>query len=326
MLFMESALQRPSTRHRTARRRPAWRLRHWLPFWLILPTILTLLVIQVYPGLYTIWLSFHERQPSGWEYVATKNYSRLWNMSLFVESIGHTVVFLIGFVLLTLVAGLGIALLLNRKLRLSGLYITLLYIPWVIADIIAGIVWRLLVVPDYGLLSGITQNPTLFPPNGLSILTAVPPRPWFGDFPFPPAPAMIYLILASCWRALPFITILLLAAMQTVPHEVVESSRIDGANRRQVLRFIILPLILPTLVVALFSLTLSGMNGVGMVFTLTGGGPGTSTEVLSYLLYSLGWGQRYFGRAAAVAMLIAVVNWLLIVGTLRFSRFKEREG
>lgn len=112
--------------------------------------------------------------------------------------------------------------------------------------------------------------------------------------------------------------------MQTISHEIIESSRIDGANRFQVLRFIILPLILPTLVVALFSLTLSGMNGVGMVFTLTGGGPGTATEVLSYLLYSIGLGERQFGRAAAVAMLIAVVNWLLIIGTLRFSRVEER--
>jgi len=307
-------------------RKRSHRFRHWLPFWLILPTILVLLVIQVYPGLYTIWLSLHERQPSGWEYVGTKNYARLWNMSLFTESVGHTVVFLVGFVLLTLVAGLGIALLLNQKVRLSGLYITLLYIPWVIADIIAGIVWRLLVAPDYGILSGLTQNPALFPPNGLSILTAVPARPWFGDFPFPPAPAMVYLIIASCWRALPFITILLLAAMQTIPSEIMESSRIDGANRWQVVRFITLPLILPTLVIALFSLTLSGMNGVGMVFTLTGGGPGTSTEVLSYLLYSIGWGQRQFGRAAAVAMLIAVVNWLLIVGTLRVSRVEERNS
>lgn len=322
---MDSALPLPATRQQKVRKRRSGFFRQWLPFWLILPTIVTLLVIQVYPGLYTIWLSFHERQPSGWAYVATKNYTRLGNMSLFTESVGHTLVFLVGYVLLTLAAGLGIALLLNRKLRLSSFYITLLYIPWVIADIIAGIIWRLLVVPDYGVLSGLTQNPNLFPPNGLSILTAVPPRPWFGDFPFPPAPAMIYLILASCWRALPFITILLLAAMQTISHEIIESSRIDGANRQQVLRFITLPLILPTLLVALFSLTLSGMNGVGMVFTMTSGGPGTSTQVLSYLLYSIGWGERQFGRAAAVAMLIAVVNWLLIIATLRISRVEERE-
>ncbi|MCX6050142.1 MAG: sugar ABC transporter permease [Chloroflexi bacterium] len=295
-----------------------------LPFWLILPTILVLLVTQVYPGIYTIWLSLQARQPTGWTFVGGNNYKRLFDMGQFGESVGHTVVFLVGFVVVTLVVGFLFALLLNRKLYFSGLYITLLYIPWVIADIIAGLVWRLLVVPDYGLLSGITQNPLFFPPNGLSILTAVPPRPWLGAFPFPPAPAMIYLIMASAWRALPFITLLLLAAMQTVPSEIVESSRIDGARGWQVVRFILLPLMLPTLVVALFSLTLSGMNGVGMIFSLTNGGPGTSTEVLSYLLYSIGWTQREFGRAAALAMLIAVVNWLLILGTLRVSRVEER--
>jgi ABC-type sugar transport system permease subunit len=76
--------------------------------------------------------------------------------------------------------------------------------------------------------------------------------------------------------------------------------------------------------VALFSLTLGGMNGVGMVFSLTGGGPGTSTEVLSYLLYVLGWSQLEFGRAAALALLIAVVNWALILATLRITRVEER--
>jgi multiple sugar transport system permease protein len=298
--------------------------RDYLPFWLILPTIIVLLVVQVYPALYTVWLSAQQREPSGWTYVGLENFGRLFGMGLFGESVGHTIVFLVGYASLTLVLGFIIALLLNRKLRLSAVYVTLLFIPWIIADIIAGLVFRLLVVPDYGLLSGILQNPAIFPPDGVSVLTAVPPRPWFGDFPFPPAPAMVFLILASAWRALPFITLLLLAAMQTVPSEIIESSRIDGANGWQVVRYIMVPLMLPTLVVALFSLTLSGMNGVGMVFSLTGGGPGTSTEVLSYMLYTIGWRQLAFGRAAALALIIAVINWLLITGTLRVTRLEER--
>jgi ABC-type sugar transport system permease subunit len=137
---------------------------------------------------------------------------------------------------------------------------------------------------------------------------------------------MFYLIMAAAWRALPFITLLLLASMQTVPHEIVESSRIDGANGWQVVRRIIIPMILPTLVVAVFSLTLSGMNGVGMVFSLTGGGPGTSTEVLSYLLYTIGWRQLEFGRAAALSLIIAVINWALIMMTLRVTRVEERSA
>jgi ABC-type sugar transport system permease subunit len=291
---------------------------------LLAPTIIVLLIVQVYPALYTAWLSVHERQPQGWVPVGLDNFRRILSTSLFQEAAGHTVVFLIGYVVLTLVLGFFIAEILNRRLLLAGFYLTLLFIPWILADILAGIVFRLMVVPDYGVLSGILGNPDLFPPKGLSILTAPPPSPWIGEFPFPPSPAMIYLILAATWRALPFVTLLLLASLQTIPSEVVESARIDGANSWKVIRYITIPLLLPTLVVALFSLMLGGMNGVGMVFSLTGGGPGTTTHVLSYHLYTLGWIRLRFGQAAALALMIAVVNWLLIAGTMRLTRVDER--
>jgi multiple sugar transport system permease protein len=296
----------------------------WLPFWLIAPTIIVLLIVQVYPAFYTAWLSLHEREPQGWVTVGFDNYERILNTSLFREAVGHTIVFLVGYVVVTLTLGFIIAQILKSKLRLSGFYLTLLFIPWILADILVGIVFRLLVIPDYGVLSGVLGDPNLFPPKGLSILTATRPSPWIGEFPFPPSPAMIYLILAAAWRALPFITLLLLASLQTIPSEVIESARIDGANSWKVARHITIPLILPTLVVALFSLILGGMNGVGMVFSLTGGGPGTTTHVLSYHLYTLGWGQLRFGRAAALALMIAVVNWLLIGGTMRITRVDER--
>jgi len=306
------------------RRRKESRTDKWLPFWLIAPTIIVLLIVQVYPAIYTVWLSLHEREPQGWVPVGFENFQRIFGTSLFRESVGHTVVFLVGYVLVTLVVGFVIAQILNRKLLLSGFYLTLLFIPWILADILAGIVFRLLVVPDYGVLSGILGNPNLFPPKGLSILTAPRPSPWFGEFPFPPSPAMIYLILAAAWRGLPFITLLLLAALQTIPSEVIESARIDGANGWAIARHITVPLILPTMVVALFSLILGGMNGVGMVFSLTGGGPGTTTHVLSYHLYTLGWTRLRFGQAAALALMIAIVNWLLIAGTMRLTRVDER--
>ena len=78
--------------------------------------------------------------------------------------------------------------------------------------------------------------------------------------------------------------------------------------------------------VALFSLVLGGMNGVGMVFSLTGGGPGTTTHVLSYHLFTLGWARLRFGQAAALALMIAIVNWLLIGGTMRITRVDERSA
>jgi len=304
------------------RRRPL----NLLPFWLLLPALLVLLAIQVYPLFYTLALSVQQRQRTGWEFVGSRNFELLLGSRALGESAGHTIIFLVGYTSLTLILAFFVALLLNRKSSLSGVYITLLFIPWILADIIAGVVFRLLVLPDYGLFSGILQNPALFPPNGLSVLTADAAKPWFGSFPFPPSPAMVYLILAASWRALPFTTLLLLAALQTVSNEVIESSRIDGANNWQTVRHITIPLILPTMVVALFSLTLGGINGVGMVFSLTGGGPGTSTYVLSYLLYSIGWVSLDFGRAAALALMMAVINLTLIGATLRITRVQQRSA
>lgn len=295
-----------------------------LPFWLLLPSLLILAAIQFYPGIYSILLSLQDRQAGQALWVGLRNFERILGSVAFRESVGHTLVFLVGYVTLTMLAGLGLALLFHRRLKLSGIYITLLFIPWVIADIIAGLIFGLLIVPEYGLLSPIFSNPTLFPPNGVSISSAPAPRPWIEGFPFPPAPAMYYLIFASAWRSLPFITLLMLAALQTVPREITESARIDGANGAQVLWFIILPLILPTIVVALFNLMLGGINGIGLVFTLTRGGPGTATEILSMLLYAIGFGRLEFGRAAALAVIMAAINLLLIGLTLRVSRTEER--
>ena len=147
------------------RRRKESRTDKWLPFWLIAPTILVLLIVQVYPAIYTIWLSLHEREPQGWVPVGLENYQRIFGTSLFREAVGHTVVFLVGYVVLTLALGFIIAQILKNKMLLSGFYLTLLFIPWILADILAGIVFRLLVTPDYGVLSGILGNPDLFPPR-----------------------------------------------------------------------------------------------------------------------------------------------------------------
>ena len=282
-------------------------------------------VIQFYPGFYSIWLAFQDKQAGVNKFIGLRNFERILDSAAFKESVGHTLVFLVGYILFTMTVSFGVALLLNRKMKLSGVYLTLLFIPWVIADIIAGLVWGLLVVPGYGTFSPILSNTTLFPPNGISIGSDPPPPQLISGFPFPPAPAMIYLIIASAWRALPFITLLILAALQTVPREVVESARIDGANGSQALRFITLPLILPTLIIAMFNLVLGGMNGVGMVFSLTRGGPGTATEVLSFLLYQIGFSRLEFGRAAALSVFIAVVNLILITGILRISRTQTQE-
>ncbi len=290
-----------------------------LPFWLLLPALLFIGFVQVYPGLYTFYLSVNDVEAGKRAYVGLQNFQRVFSSSEFGQSIGHTVIFLVGYVALTLISGFIVAQILNRKMKLAPLYLTLIFIPWVLSDVIVGYVWKLYVDPGTGLLWQFFNAPA-FGLNGQPLLIASPAPPILPNVPFPPAPAMLYLIGAASWKALPFTTLLLLAALQTVPREVIESSRIDGANGWNTFRLITLPLILPTILVTLFNLTLGGMNGVGMVFSLTGGGPGTATEVLSYLLYSIGFGRLQFGQAAALSVFIFVINLLLILFSLRISR------
>lgn len=291
-----------------------------LPFWLLLPTLLVVLTVQFYPAFYTFFLSTQDFQAGKQVYVGLRNFERVFNTSDFSTSIYVTIFFLVVYMAVTLVASFVIALLLNRRLRLSPLYLTLIFVPWVLSDVIVGLIFRLYIVPDYGLLAGFFANPHLFgPPHGISILTTPQPMPIIPGVPFPPAPALVYLTLATAWKAIPFTTLLILAALQTVPREVLESASMDGASGLSAFRFITFPLVLPTMVVALFNLTLTGINSVGMVFSLTGGGPGNSTEILSYLLYSIGFGSLEFGRAAALSVVMTVINLALIGLALRIS-------
>jgi ABC-type sugar transport system permease subunit len=306
-------------------RRPNRPFANWFPFWLLLPSLLIIAAIQLYPTIYTLILSTQQVEPGTGRqlFVGVDNFRRLFNSSGFSRSLVHTSVFLVGYVVLTLGASFGLALLLKQRLRLTPFYTTLLFIPWIISDVVAGVVWRLFVVPEYGLFAPFFANPDLFgEPNGISILTSVPSQA-NPNFPWPPAPALLFLIVAAAWKILPFTTLLILGALQTVSKEVQESAKIDGATNWQLLRFITLPLIRSMLAITLFYLILGGINGVGLVFSLTGGGPGTATEVVSYLLYSIGFSRLDFGLAGALSVFIALLNFGLISLTLKLSAAYE---
>lgn len=292
-----------------------------LPFWLLLPGLLIIGAIQLYPSLYTFYLGFQRIEPGTGQYAfrGLDNFARLLTTRQFHESLVHTAIFLIGYCTLTLGCALGIALLLRQRVKFNALYITLIFVPWVLSEVIAGTVWRLFVVPEYGLLT------PFFGSMGVSVLTSPAQPPVVGALPFPPAPALLFLIVASAWKTLPFTTLLILAALQTVPAEVLESASIDGATGAQSFRRITLPLIMPTLAVAVFNLTLGGINGVGMVFSLTGGGPGTATEVLGYLLYSIGFRRLDFGLAASLSVFMSIINLVLVLSTLKLSGYRMIE-
>src|SRR5262249_36238617 len=154
----------------------------------------------------------------------------------------------------------------------------LLFIPWVVSDVVGGTIWRWLFVQDYGIIQ---QWLNLFT-NNAALYTN-------------PTGSMVIVILASVWRALPFISLLLLGALQAVPNEILESAALDGAGRIASFTRITFPIIRPTFVIAIILTTINGINAVGMILTLTGGGPGGATQTAGVYLYKIGWQFGDFG-------------------------------
>ncbi|MDZ4764473.1 MAG: sugar ABC transporter permease [Chloroflexota bacterium] len=275
------------------------------PLWLLLPAMIVLLVIQVYPTIYSIYLSFQRQRRGGFEFVGLTNFELLLNNSDFRESLARTVTFSGWYVVLTVSLGLLIALLINRRLKFTGWYLVVIFIPWVLSDVVAGTIWRWMFLEDYGLLQAWL-------------------RPIFGDSIYiTPSGAMGIVILASVWRAVAFTVVLFLGALQTVSNEVLESSSLDGANRFQRFFYVIFPLIRPTFLIAVLLTSIRSVNSVGLILATTKGGPGTSTETASVFLYDVTWGQGNFARGAAVSVLLFAIN---IVLTVVYLRLVTRRG
>lgn len=279
------------------------RIRRSLPFWLLLPAMTFLILIQVYPTFYSIYMSFTRPRAGQFVWVGLGNYVRLLNTSDFYESLWRTWVFAGSYLVLTLALGLILALLLNRPIRFRGLYVTLVFIPWVLSDVVSGTMWRWMFQQSYGLVQT-ALNPLL---GGMSLLSN-------------PDGAMIIVIAASVWRTLAFTALLFLGALQTVPREVVESAALDGATRMRIFRHITMPYIQPTLLVATLITSIRGINQLGLILATTNGGPGAGTTTAAVLLYLEAWKFGDFGLAAAMAVLIFAINLVLTFVYLRSIR------
>jgi multiple sugar transport system permease protein len=204
-----------------------------------------------------------------------------------------------------------LALLLNRKFRFTGVYLVLLFIPWVLSDVVAGTMWRWLFQPSYGLVQEwLTANVPFIQDKVYTSQNG----------------SMAIVILASAWQGLAFTTILSLGALQTVPNDILESSAIDGASRWQRFWQIILPIARPTLLVMLLLVSIRAVNSVGLIYATTGGGPGRATQTASVYLLLTGWKQGEFGIGAAVSVVLLAVNILLtLVYLIMINRRADRE-
>lgn len=270
------------------------------------PVALVVLVIGL-PAIALLGTAFTDYSPGlDVNFVGLKNFSSLFQSSVFYAILLRNIAYVVGVVSLQLVVALGIALLLDNDLPFRRLWMALLIAPFAVSPVIGVVLWKNVLDPSYGLV------------NYVITLLGAPPVPWMSS----PLTSMIAVVIVAVWRGFPFIAIILFAALRSIPVELKEAARIDGAGAFKVFWFIKLPYILPTVsVLALFE-TIFAVREFDTIQTMTGGGPGTSTSLLSHYLYRTAFGTFRFGLGAAVGWVMLAVT-LAMAGIIIWRAYRD---
>ena len=227
-----------------------------------------------------------------WHFVGADQYLRVASDALFRTGVGNTLVFAIGGVLVQMVAGFTVALLATRAIRGRIFYRTVFILPILVPGIVIGAIWKLMYNFDFGVL------------NQLLGLVGAPAVDWLGNR----ATALAAVIAVDVWHWTPFVFLLMLAGLESLPQNVYEAARVDGATFLQELRYVTLPLMLPTIVVTFVFRVIVGVKVFDEIYLLTGGGPGASTEVVSYTIFRRFFteGQSGYGSAMSIVVLFTL--------------------
>ncbi len=281
------------------------------PYLFLAPAILILGVALMYPIGYMIYASFLDWNPSQRigeaEWVGLRNYATLLQDDSFRESLSVTLIFAAVVVSVEMVLGVGLALLLDRNIRGLSVLRTLFILPMMIAPIVVGLMWRYMYHPTVG-----TFNRTL-------TSLGLEPVPWLSDGWW----ALTSVIIADIWQWTPFIFILSLAALQSLPRSALEAARIDGATGWQQIWYIKLPLMMPVLIVTCLLRLIDAFKVLEVILVLTNGGPGLSTEILSLRIARTASEFRELGTAAAMSNYLLIMLLVLTLAMFGYTKFTE---
>lgn len=275
---------------------------------LITPAFLGIWIVILFPLLYALYVSVHDWILSQGNIGALNfsNYTSVLQDPLLLNSAKNTLILTISVVVLEICLGFGLALLLNNKrIRFRNVYLFILLIPMLMPPITVGLIWRLLLHPDLGII------------NYMLGLVGLPQPAWLAN----PILAMITIIIVDSWHETAFIILVLLAGLTSLPEEIYEAAVIDGASTLQKFQFITFPLMLPTLMVAAIIRMISALKTYDLVYILTRGGPGISTETISYYIYKVFFVALDLGKSSAMAFLLLFV---IILMTLILMRVMQR--
>lgn len=263
----------------------------------LIPLSLYMVVFFLYPVIYNIVISFFDYSLGGEKtFNGGKNYLLMLRDEQFVGSLKTTILYIVYCVASQLFLGILIALLFNIESKIIGFFRTLILLPTVFTPLVVGLLWRALYHPDQGFLTYYMRLFGLNIGRGLLVERHL---------------ALLGIVTIDIWEWTPLVAIIILAGMKSLPKEPYEAGMLDGAGKFALFRHITLPLLKPTLLIALLIRTLDAMKTFDTIFATTNGGPGTATTVANLRIYEVGIQQLHIGYAASMSNVLLVAGVVL---------------
>lgn len=277
------------------------------------PALFLILVFVIFPLIYSFYLTFQNYDlaigPEYTEFVGLENYKEMLDDTRFWNSWINTFIIIFPSITIQLLLGLGIALLLNRPIRGRAFLTSLLIIPSMVSPVSAAMAWRMLFGVKYGGINNFLRQ--------FNIVDVY--FDWFAT----PALAIFSIVMVEVWHNTAFMMIVLLAGLQSIPQELYEAARVDGGSPLKNFWYITLPLLKFTMIVALLIRMIDLTKIFGLIFLLTFGGPGGSTQTIAFSTYLTGFQDFRISYASALSYVIVVGVFLLTLIFQKVSRFSE---
>ena len=277
---------------------------------LFFPAVICIGAVVIFPLFYSLVLSFTDtnlRARGMGTFIGLENYITALTDEYFLKSIVTTLQYTVVSVIAELCVGYMIAGLLNKVKKGREFFFSIIIIPMMISCVAVGMIWRLLLHPELGIV------------NYLIELLGGTGRAWYGDAKY----ALGTLIFIDVWQETPYMTLLILAGLVSLPKDPYEAARIEVANVFQTFQKITLPLMKPTLIVATLLRAIGALKTYDLVYVITKGGPGTSTEVMTYNIYKQAYQYLNTGRAAAMSYILLAIILVISIFFVRIGQEKQ---
>lgn len=261
---------------------------------LVMPALILLLALNIFPILFALYISLRHwslSNPNPPRFAGLSNYEWLWEDDRFLNSLAVSTTFILLAVLIELVLGFALAFLFNKKLKGLETLRTLALLPVMAMPLVVGLIWFYMLNENFGVT------------NWLLGLIGLESQPFLTDRTL----AMFSIVLADVWQWTPFVMLVIFAALQSLPEYVFEAARMDGLTERAIFWRVTLPLLKPAILVVLIIRAIDAFRMIELIFMMTKGGPGGSTEVLPWYIYTTGFQTLNLGYAAAMAVVMIVI-------------------